>query len=147
MQATLQATLTRSQPLPKTSSRHKELVNAVSRFISKDLLPLLAVEGIGFRSLVEITESCFTVPSRSYFSQTVIPSLYLQERKSVETSLAQAEYCSFTTDLWTAKYQYRSYISISCHFIDQEWELHSYWLETRELPIDHTAQNIASELS
>ena len=146
-QVTLQATFTRSQPLPKTSSRHKELVNAVGRFISKDLLPLSAVEGVGFRSLMELTKPRFAVPSRKYFSQTVIPSLYLQERKKVETSLVQAEYCSFTTDLWTAKYQNRSYISVSCHFIDQEWELHSYCLETRELPVDHTAQNIATELS
>ena len=147
-QATLPTTLrAHSQPLPKTSSRHKELVNAVGRFISKDLLPVSAVEGVGFRSLMEITEPRFTVPSRNYFSQTVIPSLYLQERKRVETTLAQVEYCSFTTDLWTAKYQNRSYISISCHFIDEEWELHSYCLETRELPIEHTAQNIATELS
>ena len=61
--------------------------------------------------------------------------------------MKQVEYCSFTTELWTAKYQNRSYISISCHFIGQEWELHSYCLETRELPVDHTAQNIATELS
>ena len=146
-QATLLAILTRSQPLPKTSSHHKELVNAVGHFISKDLLPLSAVEGAGFRSLMELTEPCFAVPSRKYFSQAVIPSLYLQERKKVETSLAQVEYCSFATDLWTAKYQNRSYISVSCHFIDQEWELHSYCLETRELPVDHTAQSIATELS
>ena len=77
-------------------------------------------------------------------SDGVIPSLYLQERKRLETTLAQVEYCSFTTDLWTAKYQNRSYISISCHFIDEEY---SYCLETRELPIEHTAQNIATELS
>ena len=88
---------------------------------------------------METTEPRFTVPSRKYFSQTVIPSL--------EITLAQVEYCSFTTDLWTAKYQNHSYISISYHFIDEEWELHSYCLETRELPIEHTPQNIATELS
>ena len=43
-QATLPATRTHSQTLPKTSSRHKELVNAVHS-ISKDLLPSSAVEG------------------------------------------------------------------------------------------------------
>ena len=113
-QVTLPTTLhTHSQPLPKTSSHHKELVNAVGRFISKDLLPLSAVEEVGFRSLLEITEPCFTVPSRKYIIQMVIPSLYLRERKKVETALAQAEYCSFATDLWTVKYQNHSYISIS----------------------------------
>ena len=112
-QVTLPTTLyTHLQPLPKTSSHHKELVNAVGCFISKDL-SLLAVEGVGFRSLMEITEPHFSVPSRKYIIQTVIPSLYLQEIKRVETTLAQAEYCSFATDLWTAKYHNHSYISIS----------------------------------
>ena len=69
-QATLPTTLRAHLPaLPKTSSRHKELVNTVGRFISKDLLPVSAVEGVGFRSLMEITEPCFTVPSRNYFRQ------------------------------------------------------------------------------
>ena len=68
-------------------------------------------------------------------------------RTKIKTSLRQAEYCSFTTDLWTAKYQNHSYISLICHFIDQEWELHSYCLETCELPIDLTAENVAAELS
>lgn len=90
-----------------------------------------------------VTEPCFTVPSKKYFSQMAIPSLYLQE-KSVETTLAQVEYCSFTTNLLTAKYQNRRYISILSHFIDK---LHSYCLETHQLPSEHTAQNIATELS
>ena len=76
----------------------------------------------------------------------MIPSLYLQEKEKIETSIANAEYCSFTTDLWTAKYQNRSYISLSIHFIDNVWELQSYCLETREVSVDHTAENIASEL-
>ena len=60
-QATFQATLTHSQPLPKTSSHHKELVNAVGCFISKDLLLLSAVEGVGFHSLMELIEPRFTI--------------------------------------------------------------------------------------
>ena len=83
-QVTLLATLTHSQPLPMTSSCYKELVNAVGRFISKDLLPLSAVEVVGFCSLMELTEPRFTVPSRKYFSQTVILSLYLQGRKRLK---------------------------------------------------------------
>ena len=70
-QATLQATLTQSQPLSKTSSHHKELVNAVGRVISKDLLPLSAVEGVGFHSLMGLIEPRFTVQSRKSFDNSV----------------------------------------------------------------------------
>ena len=89
----------------------------------------------------------FAILSKKHFLQSIIPSLYLQLRTRIKTSLRQAEYCSFTTDLWTAKYQNHSYISLTCHFIDQEWELHSYCLEIRELPIDHTTEKAAAELS
>lgn len=50
-QATLVATRTHSQTLPKTSGCHKELVNTVVHYISKDLLPLSAVEGTGTQLL------------------------------------------------------------------------------------------------
>ena len=64
MRATLQADLTRFHPSPKTSSRHKELVNAVARSIHYQGSPsLISVEGIGFHSLTEITQPCFAVPS------------------------------------------------------------------------------------
>lgn len=145
-QTTLQASLARSQPLSKSGSRYKELVDAVGRFISADLLPLSVVEDSGFRNLIKLAEPRFSLPSRRYFSDNVIPSLYLQEKERIESSIANAEYCSFTTDLWTAKHQNRSYISLTIHFIDNVWELRSYCLETREISVDHTAENIATEL-
>ena len=47
-QATLAATRTQSQTLPKTSGCHKD---TVTHSISKDLLPLSAVEGSGAQLL------------------------------------------------------------------------------------------------
>ena len=55
-QATLPATRTHSQTLPMTSSRHKELVNAVHS-ISKDLLPLSAVEGTGTHAVTKLPDA------------------------------------------------------------------------------------------
>ena len=64
MWATLQADLTRFHPSPKTSSHHKKLVNAVAWSIHYQGSPsLISVEEIGFRSLMEITQPCFAVPS------------------------------------------------------------------------------------
>ena len=55
-------------------------------------------------------------------------------------------FCSFATDLWTAKHQNHSHISLSIHFIDNVWELQSYCLETREISVEHTTETIATEL-
>ena len=146
-QVSLEASSTQLQPLSRSSNLYKELVNTIGIFIVKDTHPLSVVESNRFKSLMKMAVPHFAIPSRKHFSQSIIPSLYLQLRIRIETSLRQAEYCSFMTDLWTAKYQNRSYVSLTCHFIDQEWELYSYCLETCDLPIDHTAENVAAELS
>lgn len=113
----LEASITQSQPQSRSSNCYKELVYSIGIFIAKDMHPLSVVEGNGFKSLMKLAVPRFAIPSRKHFSQSVIPSLYLQLRTRIETNLRQAEYCSFTM-----KYQNRSYISLTCHFIDQEWE-------------------------
>jgi len=35
---------------------------------------------------------------------------------------------------------------LTCHVIDREWVFQNYTLQTKEMPADHTADNIASEL-
>ena len=52
-------------------------------------------------------------------------------------------YTCITTDLWTAQHQNRSYISVTAHFIDDNWKLQTRCLETHEVS---TANNLADEL-
>ena len=128
-QVSLEATITQWQPLSRSSNCYKELVNSICIIIAKDMHPLSVVESDGFKSLMKLAVPRFAITSRKHFSQSVIPCLYLQFRTRIETILRQAEYCSFMTDLWAAKYKNCSYIGLTCHFIDQEWELHSYCME------------------
>ena len=102
----LKVSITQSQPLSRSSNCYKELVSSIGIFNAKDMHPLSVVEGIGFKSLMKFL--CFAILSRKHFSQSVIHSLYLQLRTRIKTSLRQAEYCSFTSDLWTAKCKNRS---------------------------------------
>ena len=41
----------------------------------------------------------------------------------------------------------QSYITVTCHLIDSSWQLQSLILETFNLCVDHTAVNIAAELT
>ena len=50
-------------------------------------------------------------------------------------------YC-ITTDLWTSQYQVKGYLTLTTHFIDNEWALKSFVLATLEVPMEHTAENI-----
>ena len=48
--------------------------------------------------------------------------------------------------MWTAQHQNRSYLSLTCHFINKEWQFKSYILQTKEMDVAHNAINIAEEL-
>jgi len=145
-QETLVSTVARSQPLSPSSDRHKTLVAAVGTYLAKDMHPLAAVEGTGFLHLMEVAEPRFTVPCRKYFSKTVIPAMYSQEKEKVQRSLDEVTFCSITTDLWTAQHQNKGYIGLTAHFVDADWVMQSRCLETREMPVAHNAENIADEL-
>ena len=51
-----------------------------------------------------------------------------------------------TTEIWTAQHQNRSYISLTAHFVDGDWVIQTRCLETRELLVAHSVENIAEEL-
>ena len=58
------------------------------------------------------------------------------------------EYFSATTDLWTsAAGDPYNFITFTCHFINQHWELKPHCLQTHYLPQDHNATNIKEVLT
>ena len=143
LQPTLLKVLERSQPLPKDSERWRTLVEAVGNFIASDMQPLSVVENIGFKQLLHVAEPPFKVPSWLYFTNTVIPAMYAHKREKTERLLSSVQYCSVTTDIWTAQHSTRSYISLAVHCVTSLWELASYCLSAKELPGDHAATNIS----
>lgn len=84
----------------------------------------------------------YDLPSRKYFSQQAIPTLYGEVRDSIFSNLKQISHYSITTDLWTSCAT-DPYITATLHYINCDWELKSVCLETVALLKDHTGQNIA----
>ena len=54
--------------------------------------------------------------------------------------------CTITTDLWTSSHQQHSYISLTVHFIDADFKLHSVCLKTLDVPQDHDAGSLRGVL-
>ena len=94
----------------------------------------------------KVAEPWINVPSRTYFSQSVIPAKYVELQEEVEIFLSTVQLCSITTDLWTATYQTRGYIGSTCHAADSDWTLRSITLSTIELTANLTAPTISSAL-
>lgn len=79
-------------------------------------------------------------------SGTAIPALYATIREKVSSSIAGAKYFAATTDMWSSTTS-APHMSYTVHFIDSEWCLKSWFLQTLFVPQDHDADNLAGVMS
>ena len=57
----------------------------------------------------------------------------------------ESQYLALTTDLWTSNAT-EAYLTVTAHYIDDNWRMVSRVLQTHEMPERHTGINIASRL-
>ncbi|XP_059410212.1 E3 SUMO-protein ligase ZBED1-like [Carassius carassius] len=133
-------------PYDKQSKRHKDITKAVTNFLAKDMMPFTTVENVGFRKMISIIDPRYELPGRKYFSRAAIPALYGEVRERVEEQLKSVSYFTTTADLWSSRTS-EPYLSLTVHFIDQDWKLVSLCLQTVYFPEDHTGESIAAGLA
>ncbi|CAM4654814.1 unnamed protein product [Leuciscus chuanchicus] len=97
-------------------------------------------------SFVAITpyEKCskrskYVLPGRKYFSKTALPQLYEECRGKLENNLRNVRYFATTTDIWSSRTS-EPYMSLTIHYIDEEWALQSRCSQTAFYPDNHTAK-------
>ena len=144
-QPTLQQSLQQSQPYQRTSPRCKKLDNALVDMIALDIQPTSIVEDEGFLKFIKAIDTRYEPPSRRTIMRSTLPQRYESIKDSLMSQLGSVEYYAITSDLWTSCHTI-GYITVTCHFIDTSWHLHSKVLATTNLSKDHTAENIADEL-
>ena len=134
-------------PYMKGSTRMKQIVSATADFIVQSLQPISVVDESSFRALLITADPKINLPHRTHFSTKVIPDKYNSVRREVEDQLSIIKYCTITSDLWTASYQNRAYISLIVHFVDSDFSFKSFCLDTIEVAQDHSAQSLSGVLS
>ncbi len=75
---TLAGVVNRDQKYDRKTKRWREVTDAVTYCLAKDMLPLHTVDKRDFRRMVEALDPRYDLPSTKYFSKTAIPSLYDQ---------------------------------------------------------------------
>ena len=74
-----------------------------------------------------------------------LPGKFEKVKAQVKTQLNSAAHVCLTTDIWTSRTT-EGNITVTCHFISESWQMLSFVLETFNLCVSHTAENIAAEL-
>ena len=63
------------------------------------LQPMPVVDGVGFQELMAVAGLHYTIPSHTFFSQTMLPAKYAELFAKVQSVLTIVPYCFITTDV------------------------------------------------
>jgi hypothetical protein len=90
--------------------------------------PLSIVDHIGFRRFCAALQPLFKAVSRNTIKKNIL-DMYEVQRKSLVYYFQQCpSRIAVTTDMWTANHQKKGYMSVTVHFIDDDWKLKSFLL-------------------
>ena len=131
-----------------SSHKYKDHTKLVTNCLAKDMLPISTVDKPGFKAMLWKFNPRCQLPNHNPFTKVSIPELVAETKGYIEKEIVdgEVEYFSATTDLWTSAAG-DPYITFTCHFIDQHWELKSYCLQMHYLPQDHNATSIKEVLT
>lgn len=90
-------------------------------------------------------EPRYNPPDRKTLAVKYLPQMFEAEKARIKSNIEGIKHYSCTTDLWTSRAQH-AYISLTIHYLDNDFTLKSHLLETKEFPDSHTGIHIADEL-
>lgn len=137
-----QARITSFMPASRglSAERQRKITDKLTRFICKDMRPINISQGSGFKDFVQELEPRYAVPSRATISDRVV-KLYDATKDNIKKMLS-GENISLTTDGWTS-IATEAYVTVTAHFINEDWELKDIILKTAEVQKTHTAEHVA----
>jgi hypothetical protein len=72
--------------------------------------------------------------------------MYTELRAKVQEELLSATFLSLTTDSWTGR-NTKSFTTVTSQYMNKDWEIISYVLNTQEMTESHTADNLAADFN
>ena len=130
---------------PKMSQQRYALINQkLAEMCAIDYRPISIVNGKGFKSFIATLEPSYVVPSHTTIRNYVHRSYV--EAKDTMLKVVESQNCiALTTDMWTS-HATQGYIMLSSHYVNDNWELRSQILATRNITDRHTGENIAQAI-
>lgn len=112
--------------------------------IATDNQPFTVVSDIGFQRLLTAVEPRYTIKSEKYYRTDMLDCVYKKVEKRIKTLIASenaGHYLSFTTDCWSGEAE--SLMSLTCYFIDSNWQRKQIVLNVKAMSGSHTGDYIS----
>ncbi len=111
--------------------------------IAVDLQPFSILEDIGFQRLMNHTCPNYQIPSRKFIKENIVQDIYTSVRNKIQEEINLAMHISFTSDGWSASTGNNSFLSLTAHWINDNYEQKSAILGVTPFEVSHTASNIS----
>ncbi|KAE9279727.1 hypothetical protein PR003_g28152 [Phytophthora rubi] len=130
-----------------TSEQQRRVNELLAEWISRHFRPLVIVEDEGFVRVIRyITEDIcgikLSLPERTKIRQEIVRLAVIYRRRVHNAIEIGCLFYSLTSDIWTARNAI-SYISVTIHYVDDDFRPQSWTLAVRELPGIHESHVIA----
>ena len=110
-----------------------------------DLQPFSIVEDKGFRALINYLDPKYVIPCRKTMKKFVDDE-YVTKRRIIQAEVDAASAVCITTDTWTSV-NLDNIISVTCHYINKDFELKTRTLQTEKITGSHTAHALSQTLN
>ncbi|XP_005103836.1 zinc finger BED domain-containing protein 1 isoform X2 [Aplysia californica] len=128
------------------AERVKQNTNkALLKMLTVDLQPASIVEGRGFRDFVKALDVRYEPPSKKTIMKTMLNDLAEETKNKVKLEVVIASFFAITVDTWMYRGS-QNFITVSAHFIKDNWEMSSIVLETFDRTDEATGDALALSL-
>ena len=101
----------------KTKRFHRK----IAEMMALDYQPLSVINDVGFTNLLKMIEPRYKMPSRKYFTDNVLPKIKENIDKKLAQLLKDVEFLSLTIDIWSTSLSNELLISMTAHWIGDEF--------------------------
>ena len=117
--------------------------SAIVHWLAADLVHPSVVSKKGFKFFLLSCGMRADLPSKKTMSDTLIPKLAEESKGMVRQDLASASSVALTLETWTYR-ETQAFVTITAHFIKDNWTMTSYVLETFECTEDKTGRKFSA---
>ena len=124
-------------------ARAQRVHRLVIEMIALDNQPFSVIEDPGFVRLLRVLEPRYVIPSRKYLVDKVLPTVHSDVTSWVKNEIETVSYFSFTTDAWSATAGNASLLSLTAHWLTDNFLKKSAVLHVQPSEDSHTGEYLA----
>ena len=117
----------------------------IGEMIAINTQPFSVVENEGFTNILSTLEPRYSLLSRKYVTETVLPRIMAGVTACVKLEISNVQWFSFTTDIWSTEISRHSLLSLTVHWLTDSFERKSTVLHAQYFPGEHMGVMICSK--